>query len=257
MMGKPAAGTKRSEYRVPSKCRVCGKSFMARYNVADRARVCTPPTHKCRPGTKNGKKTMCLDACCRSKYRRGVAAAVGSAIDSRKFLNDAEFKKFTAEAARLKDPKGIAVRFIVETGCRLGESLLVRKEHLEFKAGDLSVIRIPTLKKAGHPEMPVYVMNGAFTKDLQKWSEKLGPSDALFDVGRRTLQRVFERILDGIKPDRASLVHLLRHTRASRLSASGLDPNTIREQMRWASIELLKVYSHTTEEKVAKALKRM
>lgn len=250
---------KSKDYRVPASCHVCAKKFLARYNVAARAKVCTPPTHRCQVSVVMGKKVSCLDLCCRDRYRRASTAMAGSAIDSRKFLNDAEYKKAREAIRAILDRNlRMALWFILETGCRLGEVLLVRKNHVDFRSGDLSVVQIPTEKKIGHPALPVHLDNkDAFTKELRRWVEEVLPGEPLFVAGRRTLQRTFGRILDRVKPERASLVHILRHTRASRLTASGMDPNTIRAEMRWSSIELLKIYSHTTEEKISKAFGRI
>lgn len=252
------------EYRIDAVCHVCSRKFKARYNIGDRAKVCTSPDHVCKrktveiPGRRD-KLISCIEGCCKSKYYKGTSiASINTALDSRKFLNRSEYEKVLNASRNLADPFGIGLRFTLETGCRCGETLLVRKRHLEFKNGPLSVVRIPTLKKAGHPLLPVHLDNqGKFVAELRKWSSKMKPKDLLFEMAKRSFQRAFERILDQIKPDRASLVHLLRHTRASRLVESGLDPNTIREEMRWASIELLKVYGHTTEEKVSKAFKKI
>jgi integrase len=255
---------KGNKYTVPANCHVCSKKFMARYNVGDRAKVCTPPSHKCKrktiyiPGHKD-RLVVCIEKCCRSKYYKGAASAATSAsLDSRKFLNDSEYTKTISETKKLPNPFGIGVRFTLEVGCRLGETLLVRKRHVEFKEGPLSIVRIPTLKNTGHPLLPVHIDNkGKFIVELREFVKNLKPNDFLFSVARRTFQRTFERLLDKVKPDRSSLVHILRHTRASRLVASGLDPNTIRQEMRWKSIELLKVYSHTTEGEVATAFKKI
>jgi integrase len=250
-------------YCVDAVCHCCSREFKARYNMVGRAKTCTPPTHVCQretrkiPGRRD-KIITCVEGCCKSKYYKGTASsATSTSLDSRKSLNDVEFTKVLAASFKLDDPYGIGLRFTLETGCRCGETLLIRKRHLEFKdpkVSDLSVVRIPTLKKAGHPVLPVHLDNkGKLVSELQAWSKKMKPDDLLFPMAKRTFQRVFERLLDKIKPDRASLVHILRHTRASRLVRSGLDSNTIRQEMRWASIELLKVYSHTTEEKVSEA----
>jgi integrase len=252
------------EYCFDAVCHVCSQEFKARYNVRDRAKVCTKASHVCVrktvkiPGRKD-KLISCVDGCCRSKYYKGTASsATSAALDSRKFLNDQEYAKVQAASKKLRQPFGVGLRFTLETGCRCGETLLIRKRHLEFRDGKLSVVRIPTLKKAGHPVLPVHLDNKApIVAELREWSKKMKPDDFLFPMAKRTFQRVFERILDRIKPDRASLVHILRHTRASRLVRSGLDPNTIRQEMRWASIELLKVYSHTTEDAVADAFGRI
>ncbi len=264
------------EYCFDAVCHVCSQEFKARYNVRERAKVCTPPDHVCQrktikiPGRKD-KLITCVEGCCKSKYYKGTASAASStSLDSRKFLSDQEYEKVVAASMKLEPEFGMGLRFTLETGCRCGETLLVRKRHLELtngyedkKTGEwigepLSVVRIPTLKKAGHPLLPVHIDNkGKFIVELRDWVKRLKPEDLLFPVAKRSFQRAFERILDRIKPDRASLIHLLRHTRASRLVRSGLPPNVIREEMRWASIELLKVYAHTTAAEVSKAFDKI
>lgn len=252
------------EYRVPAVCRVCGAKFLARYNVGDRAAVCTSPSHKCHEEVMilaSGRKKVitCVERCCRDRYRKASAAMASSALDSRKRLSDSEYKLTLKAIQKIYDADlRMSIWFILETGARLGEAGLVLKGHLDLRPGDLSVVRIPTEKKVGHPALPVHLDNKlAFVKELRDWVADKKPTDRLFTAGRRTMQRTLERILDKIKPERGSLVHILRHTRASRLVDAGLDPNTIRSEMRWASIELLKVYVHTTEEKVAKGLARI
>ena len=251
-------------YCVASVCHVCSKEFMARYNMVDRARTCTPPTHVCQrktlkiPGRKD-KLITCIEKCCRSQYYKGSAGAMVTAqIDSRKFLNKVEYTKVIQESRKLQNPDGIAIRFTLETGSRCGETLLVRKRHLELKPGPLSTIRMMTLKKSGHPLLPVDLdNNGQLAKELVVWIKKLKPDDLLFQIAKRTFQRVFERILDKVKPERAGLVHIMRHTRASRLIAAGFDFNYVRKQLRWSSIELAKIYVHTEEEKVVGLMEKL
>jgi integrase len=250
-------------YCVKAVCHVCSKRFLARYNMLGRAKTCTPKDHVCErktvkiPGRRD-KLITCTTKCCRSQYYKGSAAAMTATIDSRKFLNNAEYTRTLKESRELGDPYGIAIRFTLETGCRCGETLLVRKSHLDLRPGPLSTIRMPTLKKAGHPELPVDLDNkGAFAKELLVWIRNLKSSDLLFPIAKRTFQRAFERILDKVKPDRASLVHIMRHTRASRLIAAGFDLNYVRKQLRWSSIELAKIYVHTEEEKVVGLMGRL
>jgi integrase len=252
------------DYCVPAVCHCCSKSFLARYNMVDRAKTCTLPTHTCErktlkiPGRRD-KLISCVEKCCRSQYYKGSASSMVSAeIDSRKFLNNIEYPKVLRESLKIDDPYGIAIRFTLETGCRCGETLLVRKKSLELQPGRISIIRMPTLKKAGHPELPVDLDNdGNLAKELLVWIKKLKPDDLLFPIAKRTFQRTFERILDKVKPDRAGLVHIMRHTRASRLIDAGCDWNYVRKQLRWSSIELAKIYVHTEKEKVISSMDKL
>lgn len=253
------------DYRIDAVCHVCSREFKARYNLGpDRPRTCTPPTHICQrktlkiPGRKD-KLISCVEKCCRSQYVRGATSSlVSTSLDARKYLNDEEYEKIIRASLKLDDPAGIAIRFTLETGARCGETLLVRKRHIEIKPGPLSVIRMPTLKKPGHPLLPVDLDNaGKIAKELAVWTKKMKSDELLFPIAKRTFQRTFERLLDRIKPDRASLVHIMRHTRASRLIAAGADFNYVRKQLRWSSIELAKIYVHTSEEKVVGLMERL
>ena len=246
-------------YCVAATCHVCGKKFMARYNVGDRAKVCTQPGHACKPGTKKGRKTSCLEECCRSRYRMGASAAtMDSAIDARKVLSDEEYDKVWAASKKIRDPEGVTIRFVASTGCRLGEALLLRAGALQWQDGPISTVRIPTLKRKGRPLRGVHLDNrGEFAKELLEWSGALKQDDVLFPVARRTLQEAVERILDKVKPDRESLVHIFRHSRASRLIAAGGDWNYVRQQLGWANLEMAKRYVHTDQAAVAKVLGKL
>ena len=255
------------EYRVDANCFICRRPFKARYNVGDRAKTCTSslqPDHVCKrkivqnPGRRD-KLVTCTDGCCRSKYAKGVTTSMlGGEIDSRKFLSDGEYKRTLIEIRKLGDPKSLTLLFILETGCRCGEALLVRNSYIEWRDGRFSFIRMPTLKKQGHPLLPVRLDNKSeLARRLRLWVRNFKPRELLFQVAKRTLQRAFERILDEVKPERINLIHLLRHTRASRLIAAGLDFNEVRRQLRWSSIELAKIYVHAEEKNVADADEKM
>jgi len=247
-------------YTIDATCHVCPKKFKARYNVGDRAKVCTLPTHQCRPGkTKSGKRTTCSDGCCRSKYRASATAAhMDNAIDERKVLSTAEFDHVIADLRKLEDPKRIALWFIAVTGCRLRESLLVRADAVRFQDGPISAVKIPTLKRGGRPVRTVDLDNKSeFIKSFRKWVEELKPDDLLFEVAPRTLQSALEVILEKRKPDRESLVHLFRHTRASQLIAAGADWNYVRAQLGWSSLEMGKIYVHVSRDKVASILDKI
>jgi integrase len=237
---------------------------MARYNTGDRAKVCTSPKHICKQKVmkiegRRDRLITCIEECCRSKYLKGsTLSASNAAIDSRKCLNDDEYRKVLTETRKINNPAGITIRFILETGCRCGEALLVRRKYIDWKNGPFSSIRMPTLKKSGHPLLPVDLDNKSdLGNELRIWVRQFRPNDLIFQIPKRTLQSIFERILDLVKPDRFGLIHILRHTRASRLIEAGMDFNYVRSQLRWSSIELAKIYVHTKEEKVVSGFEKL
>jgi integrase len=259
--------TVNSDYRIPATCHVCGKDFLARYNVGDRAKVCTDKDHVCRrretPRAGGGTRiVVCVEKCCRSQYGQGAtAAAMDSSIDPRFVLAEDEFAKVWKGMKRIPDPEGICLRFIARTGCRLEEARLVRPGSVSWKTGIYSEVAIPTIKRKGRPIRRVLIANVdekfGFTEELRRWTKRADPKGPLFQVARRTLQATFERIVDPIKPDRGTLVHILRHTRASQLIESGADYNFVRGQLGWSSLEMAKRYIHTSEGSIAKVLEKI
>ena len=252
---------KDDDYTVKATCHICGKAFMARYNVKGRAKVCTRKEHACkrkvekRPGQRD-KIIQCVENCCRSQYRRGAASmAMDGAIDPRQVLSDAEFKKVWDMTGALRGDERVALRFIAVTGCRLGEAFLVRQGAISWTKDGYSTVRIPTLKRKGHPVRSVHINNSSlFLAELKAWVKNVKDGEPLFLIPRRSLQAALEKILDKVKVDRDGLVHILRHTRASQLAAAGAQPNYIRQQLGWSSLEMAKIYTHTNTDEISKVL---
>jgi integrase/recombinase XerD len=160
-----------------------------------------------------------------------------------------------AETRKVKDTLSVTLRFIAATGCRLGEALLVRMRDVDFRRGNLSVVKIPTLKRGGRPVRSVFLRNDHWMiAELRVIIKDKKSGKALFPVSRRGLQRRLEGILEKFKPDREGLIHIFRHTRASQLVKANVPMNTIRQQLGWSSIELLKIYAHSGEDEIASAL---
>jgi len=232
-------------YTVPSRCQVCGKNFLARYNVGKKGKVCTPPGHDCTKGTnERGKVVPCVEKCCRTEYRSGATAvAMDQAIDEHKLLTDDEFLSVIRESYKVKIPIGLVIRFIAGTGCRLGESLLCVKEDF-YPSGSVPTIKIPTLKRKGRPRRTVDLLDEILVAELDaaRNKKKSGP---FFICARRTVQYHFSRILEKLALEKTTGIHILRHTRASQLSKAGAKPTYIRQQLGWSSLEMAKIYIHS------------
>lgn len=258
----------KNEYRVKAVCSVCGKDFLGRYNLGRRARTCTPKGHICQREVvkvqgKRDRIMTCRENCCRSRYRAGASVqTMDAAIDPRKVLDPEAFSKVLKATERLPDPEGISIRFMAATGCRLGEVFLVRREHFYWteKGRRFSVVKIPTLKRRGQgrPLRSVHLDNGShLVAELKEWLKGKRSLEPVFKVARRTLERVIEFILDKIKPDREALAHIFRHTRASQLVAAGAPLTYVRQQLGWSSLEMAKLYAHTSEDELGGVFDRL
>ena len=255
------AKNKTEIYNFPANCHVCGEDFFARRNIAKRAKVCTPKSHKCRKGKRGDRKIACTDKppCCRSRY--GAAASrqmMDQAIDKTKVLTDDELSSVVRKTFKVNDPYGIALRLIATTGCRLGESLLIRTRDLRLSE-KIPAVRIPTLKRGGRPVRTVHLYNEVMVAELKKWTKTLDSQALLFKSCKRTLQRKLETIFEGLgfRNNKEGLVHILRHTRASQLVAAGYDLNYVRQQLGWSSLDMAMIYSHSHEDKIIEQSKNL
>lgn len=245
-------------YTVPARCRVCGERFMARYNVASRAKVCTRG-HECTPEMQtlpSGKTRSipCKDKCCRSQYAQGQSATLmDQSIDESKVLSAGEFPLVMGVIRTFASREKMPLLFIAATGCRLGEALLVYPDDLNLRenrkgrdfASMLPTVKIPTLKRKGRPIRTVDITDYRFSDELYKWAKERPVDKPLFDASRRNLQKKFKDALKEAKLSKSGAVHILRHTRASQLIRAGCELPEIRRLLGWASLEMLKIYAHT------------
>lgn len=258
-------------YNHPAYCFVCGNEFLARFNVGDRAKVCTDPDHGCKKviesfGNGKTRTKSCKDECCRSQYRAAASAqAMDQAIDESKFLLPDEFDKVIKETRKVGDPIGIALRFIAGTGCRLNEALLVRHSFFVL-SGPLPKVRIPTLKRKGRPLRSVDLHDAVLVSEIREWIKKVKRSSRknrdpdVFQMSSRSLQYHFSDILDRLKIKKDSCIHVLRHTRASQLVSAKVSWNYVRQQLGWSSLEMAGRYTHTNHEErmaISKSLPSM
>jgi integrase len=238
-------------YNFPARCQICNEKFNARYNVRNRGKVCTEPSHKCIKGSLTlasgaHKPIPCVDNCCRSQYRSGAVQSMDQAIDRTKMLTDEEFLGAIREMKREMDPAGIALRFIAFTGCRLGEALLVYPPDVSF-GGLIATVKVCTLKRKGRPRRTVDLHDSDFIIELAQWMKGRSATTPLFPVPRRTLQHRMSAVLKRLNLSKDSCVHLLRHTRASQLVRAGATWTYIRQSLGWSTLEMANVYTHTDD----------
>ncbi len=248
-------------YCVDARCHVCSREYQARYNVGRRAKICTPPEHVCRPGrSASGRRIRCLEECCRSQYTAAAtAAAMNLPIDQRKVLSDQEYDQTMKAAAALGTPSGHAIGFLGVTGCRLRESLLVRRRDLHFQPGKLSAVRTIILKRKGRPVRTVQLLNSEpYVGWLRASTSRWRGERILFPITGRAVQLALEKILDQVKAEREGLAHILRHTRASQLIAAGATWNFVCQQLGWSSLETAKIYTHVRDkDTIARVMERV
>ncbi len=260
-------------YNFPATCHVCGTAFLARYNVGPKAKVCTTKAHSCERSytptftpsgevTGKGKVISCVEKCCRSLYLAGLNSQSTNEIDRSRILSDEEFQKVMLYTYKLNPPMGLAIRFTGATGCRVSETLLVRRENL-LMDWEGHTVKIPSVKREGRPLRTVDISDPILIAELfllKEDCEKKGrPRGLLFyresDSGapeeterplvKRTLQYNFSLILKKLGIVKDTGIHILRHTRATQLTSAGSNLVYVSRQLGWTSIEMARNYVKT------------
>lgn len=150
----------------------------------------------------------------------------------------------TKATYKLRPPIGLIIRFVAGTGCRVSESLLVRREDL-FSDQEGSTIKIPCVKTVGRPLRTVDIHDEILLAEL-KARKKEGGRGVFFVVPQRTVQYHFSRIMEKLGiTDKTTGIHILRHTRATQLSRAGSKPTYVAQQLGWTNLETAKRYVKT------------
>jgi integrase len=250
------------EKKVEKQCYICSKIFYPPPNLVRRAKVCTPTSHECQKKVierlDGRKKVMpCTAKCCRSRYRASAAISLmDQAIDARKLLTDEEFVRVIRETYKMNGLVGYAIRFIAVTGCRVGETALVRREDARVDE-DPPVVKIPTLKRGGRPVRTVDLHDLAFVKELRHVLVACLPGAAIFPIPKRTLQDRWSRMVGALEISKDTGIHVLRHTRASQLVEAGASLTYVRSQLGWSTITMAGIYAHTSKKARQKIMEKM
>ncbi len=241
-------------YRVPSHCVICGKDYLARYNLGSRAKVCTPKTHVCRAEkreTLGGRNisVRCVENCCRSQYAKGAADQFKAGILERHklFAEQGELDRVWRKLGKIPPVPRLALRLVLAGALRVGEALLLRPQDCVTN-GDLPHIFARTLKRKGRP-IKRFDLDEGLAKDLQAHlrAHKGKPDEPIFTMAKRTLQLWWTRLQRLAGQELFRGMHSLRHTRLTRASEEGADPKYLMELGGWASMDMVGVYTHVTD----------
>jgi len=167
------------------------------------------------------------------KVRRAEVAA-----KKRREVSEEEISAIILELTR---DHGQLARFLVETGCRVGEALaLERCPHW------VGTVTIADSKSGRSREVPLTVAasNAYGTTNFSRISQ------SAFNHDWRQARKAA-----GLGPEVTP--HALRHTCASRLVRAGVDLVTVQRWMGWSSPAMLNDYVHLMPDQTAKAVQAL
>lgn len=135
---------------------------------------------------------------------------------------------------------------IYSAGLRIGESIRLRKEDLDFHRKTVFI-------KAGKGKKDRYsVLSDKVITLLKSYFEAYTPAYWLFEgqdggqYSTRSIQQIFRRAVakSGVNP--FTTVHTLRHSFATHLLERGIDLRYIKELLGHSSSETTAIYTHIT-----------
>jgi integrase len=157
-------------------------------------------------------------------------------------------------------------------GCRLSEPALILDEDVDFKKGQIIIKRLKKKREEAGYQESVYAADSRVLEAVQtaldwkvalkeeanpflfpskKKTEKTGAErlsqlrhlDGFCAVSRFTAHRMFQRVAQQAKlPERLHHSHVLRHTRATLLLASGMAPEQVQHLLGHSSLRMTQRY---------------
>ncbi|MFY9553626.1 MAG: site-specific integrase [Blastocatellia bacterium] len=166
----------------------------------------------------------------------------GEARRKRYLLPDEETRLMQALVGRRAYLRLIVV-IALQTGMRRGEILRLRKQDIDFYRGEIHVTKTKTDNDREVPMTPT------LERELKRHCETLG-SDFLF-ANQKTRMPIteFKHGFDSACEQagiRDFWFHDIRHTAATRMAESGVDPFTIAAIMGHTDIKMTASYTHAT-----------
>lgn len=180
----------------------------------------------------------------------------------RKIFSREELRHLLACASKASDPRLYGILLIaIHSGFRNDEILHLRWSDIDPEELSLRVTSKPDVgwSSKSHQERTVFVAQEVFEwlagwRSLSEWSKedhwifatKSGRPMSVTNVSR-AVRRVFEEA--GLYEPQNAVLHLIRHTVATRLLASGVDLETTRDVLGHADVSTTALYLHSSDQR--------
>lgn len=154
----------------------------------------------------------------------------------RKYLNEAERKRFLEKSGTLPDDKRAFCHVLHYTGCRISEALALKPQSIDLSEGVLLFETLKRRQRAVYRVVPV-------PKELLLELTKLSESSQLFDFSRTTAWRIVKEVmtLSGIHGTHATTKGL-RHGFGVAHATQKTPLNLIQRWLGHASSDTTQIY---------------
>ena len=143
-------------------------------------------------------------------------------------LNAEEQDAFIEAAYERSGKRGLMMRLLLETGCRVGAFVKMRVEDIAFRELE---IRIPQAKGGKARDVP---MLSSLARELRLYlgERRTGyvfPSPRGGHYSKRRVQQIVKEVAEDAGITKRVYPHLLRHTMAQRLADQGMPENLLQK----------------------------
>lgn len=192
-------------------------------------------------------------------WKRGRKAAMPVRMEGRKttkgrtrFLSDQEeaqcIEWFTNTAREVYRELFV---FYLDTGFRKTEAFKLKWEDIDLKSGRVTV----WINKTNQPRTVKMTKRVKVILADLYISKRLSQPRVFDHISERKFYRVFDEMRDyiGCGDEKQFVIHMLRHTCATRLVGAGVDLRSVMQWMGHANIEMTQRYSHFIPSKLDSA----
>ena len=194
------------------------------------------------------KQRICGLKECREWLRRDYRQRKDSALDRNKYMEKDEMEAFLGAVEG--DLKWKSLFRLMINGClRIGEVGSIMPGSFDLD-NHPPMLRVKTLKKKGHPILPVDI-DRATIKEVLAYAKDadVKEDEPIWPMSKQTIWNMFKAVLKAAKIRRKFTTHSLRHTgillRASAAKTVE-DFEWIRQSARHSNAKVTMIYLHTT-----------
>lgn len=137
------------------------------------------------------------------------------------------------------------VAFLLNTGCRIGEALKLKREHVK----ETQVIFYDTKNGKNHTVPLNEKARTALDKQLNRVD-----GDRVFPYTYTKVEDEFKRVCEVLEIDCTVTLHTLRHTFGSRLVQRGVPIQTVSKLMNHSSLQVTMRYAHLSPSNLTEAI---
>jgi len=173
-----------------------------------------------------------------------------------KFVKPEEYKILLDYIYHCNVEHGLMIEIIGNGGLRVSEVLELTPKDFDY---DSNMIIVTTLKRKGHPKIPIKYPVRIMTL-MQKYISiiKIKDNEKIFKISRQGIWKMFKKYCKVLKLSKFYTIHSLRHMHGTLVSeATNGNRDTVRSRLRHKSSATADIYTHLTDGQTDKIINKL